>query len=203
MSVAVEIAVALGIAGVVGFFALADSPALLWQSVLVQMVQPILEVNPDVPIDDVKKSILMFSHFMTGAIAAGVVYGLLFSLFLARWWQAVLFNPGGFREEYLSLSVSRKVATLSLVVGAIASLMTGTVSEVCWNIVILFAVLYTFVGAAILHATFSEMKIKRFMVPFMYVTLVLVPHMLLIVISVGLVDAWLDLRSKILNQKGT
>jgi len=202
LSIAIQIAVLLGMVGVVGFYLYANDATALWQSVLNVMVQPMLENSPpDAPIDEIKQSIQVFSQFMTGAIAAGTVYGLLFGLFLARWWQSVLFNPGGFREEYLSLRVHPQVAIASLLIVAIAWLSSGIVSEVCWNIAILLVVLYTFVGTAILHSAFLETKIKRFAVPFLYVTLVLVPHAVALVVLVGVLDAWLDLRSKILNKK--
>jgi len=203
LSVAIQIAVLFGMIGILGFYLYADDPAVLWQSVLSLMVQPMLASNPDVPLGEVKQSIKVFSHFMTGGIAAGSVYGLLFGLFLARWWQAVLFNPGGFRTEYLSLRVHPKVASVSLLIVAIAWLSSGIVAEICWNLSILLLVLYAFVGLAVLHAAFSEMKTKRFMVPFLYITLVLVPHVIAIVVIVGVVDAWLDLRSKILNKKSS
>jgi len=203
LSVAVEIAVILGVLGVIGFYLYVTDPALLWNAILTQMVQPMLASGSDVPIDEIKRSVQEFSHYMTGGIAAGTVYGLLFGLFLARWWQAALYNPGGFREEYLSLKVRPKVALASILIVLLAWLMSGIVSEICWNITIIFAVLYTFVGTAILHTAFSGMKTKRFMVPFLYVTLVLVPHMIGIVIIVGIVDVWLDLRSKISNKTGT
>ena len=202
LSIAIQIAVLLGMVGVVGFYLYANDATALWQSVLSVMVQPMLENSPpDAPIDEIKQSIQVFSQFMTGAIAAGTVYGLLFGLFLARWWQSVLFNPGGFREEYLSLRVHPQVAIASLLIVAIAWFSSGIVSEVCWNISILLVVLYTFVGTAIVHSAFLETKIKRFAVPFLYVTLVLVPHAIALVVIVGVLDAWLDLRSKILNKK--
>ncbi len=204
LSVAVNIAVLLGAVGVIGFYLYVDDPATLWHSILGQMVQPIIEAgNSEIPMDKVKQSIQLFSHFMTGGIAAGSVYGLLFGLFLARWWQSTLYNPGGFKEEYLALRVHPIVASVSIFVLAIGFIITGTISEVCFNVAILFIVLYTFVGTAILHTAFSIMKTKRFMVPFLYITLVLVPHVIAIVVILGLVDTWLDLRSKILNKSGT
>ncbi len=203
LSVAIQIAVLLGMVGVIGFYLFVDNPAALWQSLLNVMAKPMLESNPDASIEDVKQSIQVFSHFMTGGVAAGSVYGLLFGLFLARWWQSALYNPGGFREEYLTLRVHPKVALVSLLIIVIAWLSSGIISEVCWNLSILSAVLFTFVGTSILHSAFSESKIKRFAVPFLYITLVLVPHVIAVVILVGIADAWLDLRSKILNKKDT
>jgi uncharacterized protein YybS (DUF2232 family) len=154
-------------------------------------------------LEKVEQSVQLFSHFMTGGIAAGTIYGMLFSLFLARWWQSALYNPGGFREEYLSLRVHPRLALASIIILTLAWAMDGIVSEIGWNISIIFVVLYTFIGTSILHATFSTMKFKRFMVPFLYLTLVLIPHIVIVVVIVGLIDAWLDLRSKISNKTGT
>lgn len=196
LSFAVEIAVLLGVVGVIGFYLYASDPASVWYSVLSEMVKPMLSSGSDVPVEDVRRSVQLFSRYMTGGMAAGTVYGLLFSLFLARWWQSALYNPGGFREEYLSLKVHPKVAIASIIVLIIALLMSGVISEICWNITVLFAVLYTFVGTAILHTAFSSIKTKRFMIPFLYITLILVPHTIAVVIIVGIVDVWFDLRSK-------
>ncbi len=204
LSIAVEITVMFGVAGIVIFFIFVNDPAAMWGSILTQMTQPVLE-NSDVdfPVEKIKQNIQFFSHFMTGGVAAGSVYGLLFGLFLARWWQSVLYNPGGFREEYLSLKVRPKLAIASIVIAAIAWLMSGVLSEICWNITILFVVLYTIVGTAILHIAFSTMKTRFFMVPFLYLTLVFVPHMTIVVVIVGIIDTWLDLRSKFLNKTRT
>jgi hypothetical protein len=203
LSAAINIAVLIGIAIIIGFYLFVSDPAAFWSSTLTQMAQPMIEAgNADVPIEKIQQTIQVFSHFMTGGIVVGGIYGMLFGLFLARWWQSALYNPGGFREEYLALRVDKLIALGSVLVVAIGAITSGVISELCWNIGIVFVVLYTFVGTAILHAAFSAMKLKRFMVPFLYITLVLVPHMIAIVIIVGLLDAWLDLRSKILNKPG-
>jgi hypothetical protein len=200
LSIAIEIAVILGIVIVIGFYGFVSDPALVWKAILEEMIKPMLASNADMPAADIKQSIQMFSHYMTGGITAGTVYGLLFGLFLARMWQATLYNPGGFREEYLSIKVRPKLAIASILVLAVAWLMTGVISEICWNIMILFVVLYTFIGTAILHAAFSGMKMKRFLVPMLYITLIMIPHVIAVVIIVGAADAWLDLRSKFLNK---
>jgi len=203
LSIAVQIAVLLGVAGVICFYLYANDPAAVWQAVLNEMIKPMVSSGSDVQVEDVQRSVQMFSHYMTGGMAAGTVYGLLFSLFLARWWQSALYNPGGFREEYLSLKVHPKIAVASIIIVLIAWLMSGVISEICWNITVLFAVLYTFVGTAILHTAFSSVKTKRFMIPFLYITLVLVPHTIAVVIIVGVVDVWFDLRSKFSNKTRT
>lgn len=203
LSIAVEIAVLLGVAGVVVFYLFVSEPALIWHSVLEQMVKPMLESDSNFSREELNQTLQLFSSYMTGGIIAGAVYGLLFGLFLARWWQSALYNPGGFRDEYLSLKVNAKIAMASVVIFVMAWFMTGIISEICWNISIIFVVLFTLVGTAVLHAAFSTVKTKRFMVPFLYITLVLIPHVIVIVAIVGLLDVWMDLRNKFSNKMGT
>jgi hypothetical protein len=194
LSLAVEIAVLIGILGVVGFYLYDTESATMWKNILSQMVPA------NAPVEDIQRTLNVLSHYMTGVVAAGTVFGLLFGLFLGRWWQSVLYNPGGFRQEFLSLSTQPRLAIGSIVVVVIALLSSGVISEIFWNITILLFVLYTFIGAAVLHAVFASMKMSRYIVPMFYLTLFLIPHAMLPVALVGLGDTWLNLRSKISNQ---
>lgn len=200
LGVAIEIAVLLGVAAVLGFYLYQPQPAQVWGGVLSVMMQPMLEARPDVPVEQIKQTAQVFSHFMTGAIAAGSVYGLLFGLFLARWWQAALYNPGGFKAEYLSMKSHPKLAIATLVLIAVAILSSGTLAEIGWNMLLVMFVLYTFIGTAVLHTCFAAMKGSRFMVPFLYLTLVMIPHVMVIIALCGLTDNWLNLRNKISNK---
>jgi hypothetical protein len=194
LSLAVEIAVLLGVVGVVGFYLYDAEAAVMWKAILSQMVPP------NAPVEDIQRTLDMLSHYMTGIVAAAGVFGLLFGLFLGRWWQALLYNPGGFRQEFLSLKTHPRLAIGTIVVVVIASLSSGVISEVSWNIAILLFVLYTYTGTAVLHTVFAAMKLGRFMVPMLYVTLFLIPHAMLPVALVGLSDTWMNLRNKISNQ---
>ena len=191
LSLAVEIAILIGIVCVVGFYLYAPDPVALWKAVLSQMIPA------DVPVADIQRTIDILVHYMTGVIAAGSVFGLLFGLFLGRWWQANLYNPGGFRQEFLSLSTKPRISIGAIVVLIIAVTSPVGISEIAWNVCILLFVLFTVIGVAVLHYAFSMMKLGRYMVPMFYITLFLIPHAMLIVGLVGLSDPWLNLRKKI------
>ena len=191
LSLAVEIAVLIGIVCVIGFYLYAPDPVALWKAVLSQMIPA------DVPVADIQRTIDILVHYMTGVIAAGSVFGLLFGLFLGRWWQANLYNPGGFRQEFLSLSTKPRISIGAIVVLIIAVTSPVGISEIAWNVCILLFVLFTVIGVAVLHYAFSMMKLGRYMVPMFYITLFLIPHAMLIVGLVGLSDPWLNLRKKI------
>jgi hypothetical protein len=194
LSLAIEVAVLIGAAGVVSFYLYNADLAVMWKSLLSSMVPP------NAPVQDINHTLDLISHYMTGIVAAASVFGLLFGLFLGRWWQALLYNPGGFKQEFLSLNTQPRLAIASIVVVVFASLSSGVISEVSWNVAILLLVLYTFIGTAVLHALFASMKMGRYMVPMFYVTLFLIPHAMLLVALVGLSDAWMNLRNKISNK---
>jgi uncharacterized protein YybS (DUF2232 family) len=153
-------------------------------------------VPADAPVADIQRTIDVLSHYMSGIVAAGSVFGLLFGLFLGRWWQANLYNPGGFRREFLSLNTKPLLTIVTLAVVAVALATTGMVSETAWNVSILLFVLFTVSGTSVLHTLFAGMKMGRYMVPMLYITLFLIPHAMLIVALVGLSDPWLNLRKK-------
>ncbi len=195
LSLTVEIAVLIGVLGVAGFYLFIEDPAALWQSFLPQMIPA------NAHTDDIQPILDLLPRYMTGIIAAASVFGLLFGLFLGRWWQALLYNPGGFRQEFLSLTTHPRLAIGTLVVVFIALLSPSMISEVSWNIAILLFVLYSFTGTAVLHTAFASMKMGRYIVPMFYVTMFLIPHALLPVALVGLGDTWMNLRNKISNQQ--
>jgi hypothetical protein len=194
LSLAVEIAVLLGVVGVVAYYQYNDDPSAMWKSVLLQMV------SEKAPVENVQRTVDGLAHYMTGVVAAGSVFGLLFGLFLGRWWQSLLYNPGGFKQEFLALNTHPRLALGSIAVIVLAAASSGSVSEIAWNVTILLFVLYIFIGTAVMHTVFSGMKMGRYLVPMFYITLFLLPHALLPVALVGLSDAWLNIRKKHTNQ---
>lgn len=196
LSLALEIAVILGALAVVGYYLYNPEPAQMWRHVLQQIVQPMLEM-PDAPVEKVQKSLDIAVHYMTGIIAAGSVSGLLLGLLLGRWWQSCLYNPGGFKLEYLALKTQPLVAIGGIIILAIALLTHDIISEIAWNITILSFVLYTFIGTAVLHVLLSAAKAKWFLLPTFYLLLFMMPHILLPVAFIGLGDTWLNLRKKV------
>lgn len=197
LSLALEISVLLGVVGVLAFYGIQPQPVEFWRNLLDMLLPMMLEAQPDAPADMFKRFADMISHYMTGGFAAISVYILVFGLFLARWWQAKLYNPGGFRSEYLGLQGRPHLAIGTLLLIALASLTSGQAAEVSMNMLVVLFVFYTFTGMALLHCSFAVMKGGRWMVPTLYITLLSIPHMMLLIALCGLGDTWLNLRNKL------
>lgn len=188
LSLALQVATGVGILGVISFYLYETDPTVIWKAVLTQMI-PV-----DAPVVELQEKIDMLVHYMTGIISAGSVCGLLFGLFIARWWQANLFNPGGFKQEYLLLQSTHKLSIGSIAIVGVALSTSGIISEIAWNSLILLFVLLAVIGTSVLHTVCSKVKLERFVVPMLYITLFLIPHALLLVALIGLIDPWLNLR---------
>lgn len=192
LSLAIEIAVLLGGLGVLGYYLYNPAAAVMWQD-MIKLMMP-----AEAPLDAEQK-VRVISHYMTGIAAAGTISSLLFGLFLGRWWQANLYNPGGFRQEFLSLSAHFAFTAVSIGIVLLAVISSGTISEISWNLAIVLLVLYALIGTAVLHAVLASMRMARFSVPMLYITLFMIPHVIVAVALLGLSDKWLDLRKKIHN----
>jgi len=57
------------------------------------------------------------NRYTLGVMATVSLFAALPCLLLARWWQALLYNPGGFREEFHQLRLGPIVALACLVCG--------------------------------------------------------------------------------------
>ncbi len=202
---AIEIVIGIAILAILIAYGYQPHLGDAWQVELYGFLADVVtETNPDVPNETVAASLSLFFHFMlTGLIAQIYVLSLLAGLFLGRAWQAILYNPGGFKKEYLGLKGQKKLAIITLIILAVAWVSSGLLAEICWNITVLFFVLYAFLGTVVLHCTFSVMKRKQILIPFLYISIVLVPHALIPAAIIGLSDTWLNLRKTILNQPNT
>ncbi len=190
LSLAIESAVLLGGITIIVFSLFKPDAFEMWKSLLIQMSPPNAAL-------DVQPQIELIAHYMTGIIAAGTIFGWIFALFLARWWQAQLYNPDGFKTEYLALSTSKRLAMGSIMLVGIAAFTQGNLSELAWNLSILAFVLYTFVGTAVCHSLLAPLKQGRYLVIGFYMTVFLIPHLLIPVVSIGVIDSWLNLRHKL------
>ena len=203
---AIETAVLLGVVSVIGFYVLMPDPVLFWEAMLKNLIEPMLSEtnNQDISIEQLTLSVEQFSHYMTGMVAAGYISGVLLSVILARWCQAMLYYREGFKQEFLALKTNRRIATTLIVMISCGLFAEGTVAEIAWNMIIPLFVLYTFIGMAIFHVLLTAKSNSRTMVSlfygFMFMFSFITPLVFLPVAITGLSDSWLNMREKILNQ---
>jgi hypothetical protein len=189
-----ELLTVLGLIGIVAMYLISPDAAGFWRERMQQAFEA-LKGPVGVSEDLGPLPLEVLARYMTGVVAAGMVSSLALSLLFARWWQALVANPGGFKTEFLRLRLHRPMAYLTLALGAAGIVVEGQTREAVVNLLLVLAVVYVGVGTAVLHAIFSG-RGQKFWLWGLYGLMVLVPHVLLPVALVGLSDTWLDWRGR-------
>jgi len=113
-------------------------------------------------------------------------------LLLARWWQASLYNPGGFRQEFHGLRFSARAGTTLLVL----MLLIGTYGLEYRPWAVLFAVPLSVAGLGLAHARAAYRRLGTGWLTLFYLLWLFLDPVKLIVIGVAVADSWLDFRSR-------
>lgn len=124
------------------------------------------------------------ARMMTGAMGVSVMIVALGALFLARSWQAGLFNPGGFQKEFHALSLGKNAALICVLVIVLSVLQGGQLAGAVATVVI-FA--FFVQGLAVSHSLVKQRGMHRFWLYGIYVLLV-IPHTMLLLAALGLAD---------------
>ena len=143
-------------------------------------------------------SLVVSLPLVLGLIATILLYGSVMSLILARWWQALLFNPGGFQKEFHSFSLDAKIAVLLvMIVGLVLFMPTD---YLLWAYLVGSPLL--FAGIALAHHVTKQLNLGSQWLAFLYVGLIIVGKPITVaLVVIGLADSLIDLRSKLANYK--
>jgi uncharacterized protein YybS (DUF2232 family) len=199
---AVTAAGVVGAFGVIALNLLLDSPAAWWRELLDQAIfQTVKQSQLDVDtqtLDRLAGVLDDVAPLMTGLVAAGTVFGLFLTLMLARWWHALLDNPGGFGKEFRALRVDRRVAVVAIIITALALFTEGTVRSVCGELLWLVGVVYIFQCLAVIHSVVVSRGAAVGWLVALYVLLAVFPPQVLVLLAIGgFIDAWVDLRHRL------
>ncbi len=203
LSTAVMSSLGLGLLLVGGFYAVVDDPNAFWGSALSLAIQPVLERRGEGEIDAelINQTMQMFSTYATGAVGAGALMTVLISLLVARWWQANLYNPGGFRSEFLQLRLPLVLSLAFVLVSLIAGVTGGVAAIFLANLLMPVFMALVLVGFAVAHALCSGMTYGKFWLAGVYVALMFVAPMVLLIAMIGLTDPWYNWRSRFAQSK--
>jgi len=199
MSLAIVVAAALSCLLVLGFYFFTD-PAAYWSEVINNQLLPMIKEAgmqfKEGP--QTEKLWWLMSKIMTGSSLASFFAVQTLSLLLARWWQALLYNPGGFAQEFRQLRFGKVAANVAL---AILIFAIATENEIALNLVFIIIVLMMFQGLAVVHNLVAKCKLSPSLLTGVYIvmlfTLLHGAIGLLLIALVGLLDNWLDLRFRL------
>lgn len=130
---------------------------------------------------------------LTGLLAALLQITTLLSLMLGRYWQALLYNPGGFGLEFRALRFSPAPAMVLLAGMLLApslGVQAATLAPLC-------SVPLVFAGIALVHGLVAQNRMSRFWLVGLYVTLALFMQLIYPLLAIlAIVDSLFDFRGR-------
>lgn len=190
------VACAVGWAVVVGTYLFVEDPAGLWRDLLHRMMPPeAMATRFDLSAEAVRQIIDTMAPLMTGLVAMSVVFSAITSLLLARWWQSLLYNPGGFGREFRALRLGRTAAAATVGITALALFTTPAWID---SLALVVASVYVFQGLAVAHGVVKGLELGPGWLAALYIALLpLMPYVVFGLMIVGAVDSWADYRRRV------
>lgn len=200
LAMALKTGALLGSVIILLVYSVIPDPAAQWYGHFTEVVLPMLE-KAGVTIarsESYDTSLREAARIMTGTSVAFTVMGMWLSLLIARNWQAMLYRPEGFREEFRSLRLGTQLALVTGLVGALAVFSSGLVNELAMNVLVVLLMLFMFQGLAIGHQLVSHFQQGKAWIVAMYVILFFtMPHGLMLFALLGWLDNGFDFRTRL------
>ncbi|HET7570100.1 MAG TPA: hypothetical protein VFK96_05890 [Gammaproteobacteria bacterium] len=201
LALMVQVATVLGCLGVTAFFLVNPDPLEFWVPLLKVVLQPAIKALPAIPPEQWAFTISDMAMRMTGMLAASLVMTTSLAVLCGRWGQAVLYNPGGFRESFYRLRMGWP-ATIAASAIFVLSALVG--NGLFGNLSIVLLIMFAYQGLAVIHSVVAYKRLNVGWLVVLYVLLlsmVMTLYVLAIVAGLGLIDNWFDIRARMARQR--
>jgi len=196
LALTVQLGLLFGVLVIAGQYLFLGNPVSFWQTQLEPLVEQLVQADVLTQANS-GAVVLQMARWMSGMLAAGVFLQLVFSLLMSRWWQSLLYNPGGFRSEFHDLRVHRLFGVLGVPALALLVVVNQEMPAVLGYLAVLLLALLFIQGLAVLHGTLGMAGAGMVWLVGLYLLLILVPPQAVMVLAtVGLLDIWIDFRAR-------
>ncbi len=185
----------MGLAILIGLKVGVADPAAYWAELMEPVRQGLIEGGILTDAES-QALILEVARWMTGAFAATFYFQALLALFLGRWWQSLLYNPGGFGAEFRDLRLGKGLGVLGLAL--MAFILVKGENQWAADLLILITPLFLLQGLALIHWLVKAMQANRGWLIGLYALFLLaLPHAQVLTAGLGLADIWVNVRAKV------
>jgi hypothetical protein len=134
---------------------------------------------------------------IAGVLGLSNAFAVAMCLMLARWWQAMLYNPGGFRAEFHSLRMS---PLMTVVLVALSSLfyMLGPDYQL-WALITVLPL--ALAGLGLVHGLVAMSKKSGNVLVFFYIALLLFHPLKMLLVAAAVIDSWINLRERLAKRQ--
>lgn len=175
-------------------YALGASPEVFWAALMQQLVDGwraqdlVLDVQAEVMLLEKMPQVL------TMLIAMALASVWLGMVFLARWWQGVLYNPGGFGADFRALQLPAWMAWVAAILFVLPWLMD--LPPLLQALLAVLTLAFLLQGLAVVHQWVQVRGTGKGWLTLIYVLLAVLPHMMVLMATLGWMENWTRWREK-------
>jgi hypothetical protein len=201
LALALQIGLLVAAGLVLGQYLLGD-PVAFWSQLLGELLAR--QADPAVMGEAERQQLVdAMAPWMVGGVAASWFLQQAIVLFLARYWQAALYNPGGFRSEFHALRLGRGVL-LAMPLLLVAAWAQGEKASFSAQLVLVLEAALLLQGVALVHGLVGRLRAGiGWLIGFFSLLVVAFPYTVTLVTLAGYVDGWLDFRAKVRSRSAT
>lgn len=166
---------------------------MLAQALIKVMPSLLGDVYQKLSVDEQAQFASLIAPVLTGLIAALLQIVSVLSLIVGRYWQALLYNPGGFGREFRAIRFPLLPAMLLLA----CMLLGPNIGPQMAMLTPLCSVPLVFAGLALIHGLVAQKRLARFWLVGLYVTLLLFMQLIYpLLVVLAIVDSLIDFRGR-------
>jgi len=190
---------ALSAVGVLLFHLINPDAKAFWKPMLEQMKPMLKNMQTDQNVSKLDETINNAASWMTGTFVAALAILNILSLIIARSWQARLYNPGGFGEEFRQIRIGKQ-ASIALMVAIVIALLSG--NQIIVELIMVGLAVLMFQGLSLAHAMVKQRGMNGRWLIGLYILLFLLPvQMIVLLATFGIIDNFADFRQKVANKE--
>ena len=161
-----------------------------FEVLVLRLIEVFEEASRQTNIESLKIEKSSIAVFTTWTIVLNTFLGVA----IARWWQSIIFNPGGFKKEFQGIRLNRKLLILIFSILILSSAIFNEYSN--WAYLSIFPLVVG--GLSLFHWLVNEKHLGKVPIIFTYVFMVLfTPFVILILALLGTVDCFYNVRQKL------
>jgi len=177
----------LAAVGVVAFYGLHGDPAAFWQGTLQSLAQMLSGGQPG---PEWEQAAAQLAPRLTGLWVSNMLAIATVCLLLGRWWQALLYNPGGFRSEFHTLRFAAWFAAVALL-AVLGGWITGP--GLLTDLGLVLGAMFLLQAMAVAHALVAQ---RGWHTGWLIGFYLILPLMLRPAAMLGVADAFVDFRAR-------
>ena len=186
LPLALSVASGMGVILLLGWSLSVPDPEAFWQAQLAEMGT---ELAPE----QRQEIIQFFGRHLAAFLVIGLWLNILIGLLLGRYWQALLYNPGGFQQEFHAFRLDWRLGLVGIGV-ILASLVAGEAGGLLSGLTLVFAALFLVQTVAVAHALVAARNWGWWPLVVVYG---LMPFAAMPMALLGMLDTLMDFRRRL------